>query len=239
MLSVKDAFLRRLEAGEDVGVDILVPSKWFLINLLSLSEANRPFRQWVSGLKRINCVQNSIGVAQRLHAIYISQLTEIISIWSDPWKEFIEADEIEKMETNIGYYLENLLPLLVYCQIDLILRYDGYDPSKMTFSRLLSYYSMRICPDPEPLDYLYSYTVEGTVKGNRTLLGRLIEKTGNVINRGMNLTMINKKCGNQGFNYALWIGQEAIPIETAAQVLETLREFNVMWKDWQSRDERL
>ena len=109
----------------------------------------------------------------------------------------------------------------------------------MTFPRLLSYYSMRICPDPEPLDYLYSYTVEGTVKGNRTLLGRLIEKTGNVINRGMNLTMINKKCGNQGFNYALWIGQEEIPIETAEKFLETLREFNVLWKDWQSRDERL
>ena len=113
MLSVKDAFLRRLDAGEDVGVNILVPSKWFLTNLISLSEANRPYRQWASGLKRISCVQNSIGVAQRLHAIYISQLTEIISIWSDPWKEFMQAEEIAKIETDIGYYLENLLPLLV------------------------------------------------------------------------------------------------------------------------------
>ena len=122
MLSVKDAFLRRLEAGEDADVNILIPSKWFLNNLVALSEANHAYRQWVGGLRRINCVQNSIGVAQRLHAIYVSQLSEIISIWSDPWKSFISEEEIEKIETDVGYYIENLLPLLVYCQIDLILR---------------------------------------------------------------------------------------------------------------------
>lgn len=239
MLSVKDAFLRRLEAGEDVDVDILIPSKWFLNNLVTLSEANQAYRQWVGGLRRINCVQNSIGVAQRLHAIYVSQLSEIISIWSDPWKSFISEEEIEKIETDVGYYIENLLPLLVYCQIDLILRYDQYEPSKLSFPRLLSYYSLRICPDLEPLNYLYSYTVKGTVVSNRTLLGRIVEKTGTVINKGMNITVINKKCGRQGFNYALWIGQEGMSAETAEKFLESLRSFNSMWKDWQLRDERL
>lgn len=238
MLSIKDTFLRRLETGEEIDVDILIPSKWFLNNLVTLSEANQPYRQWAGGLKRIDCVQNSIGVAQRLHAIYVSQLSEIISIWSDPWKEFIGAEEIEKIETDVGYYVENLLPLLVYCQIDLILRYDKYEPSKLIFPRLLSYYTLRICPDPEPLNYLYGYTVNGTIINNRSLLGRLVEKTGNIISRGMNITIINKKCGRQGFNYALWMGQEAMPIETAEKFLETLRSFNGMWKDWQSHNER-
>lgn len=239
MLSVKDLFLRRLEDEKDTDIDILVPAKWFLNNLVTLSEANRPYKQWVGDLKRIDCVQNSIGVAQRLHAIYVSQLSEIISIWSDPWKEFMSEEAVEEIETNVGFYIENLLPLLVYCQIDLILRYDKYDSAKLTFPRLLSYFSLRICPNPEPLGYLYSYTVKGTVTNNRSLLGRLVEKTGSLISRGMNITIINKKCGRQGFNYALWIGQESMNCETAEKFLESLRSFNSMWKDWQSKNERL